>query len=179
MHSRVRLAVAAAVALVLALTGCAGTVTLSPAASANDPSCASITVRLPSELGEGLELRRTDAQATGAWGDPSAVILRCGVTPPGPTTQTCLRVDGIDWLVDSTDAPNYIFTTFGRVPATEVIIDSSRASGEVVLTGLAAAVGAVPVDSGCVSYDDASSFAASASTQATTPSTGTGTGTSN
>lgn len=151
---------------IVALTGCAGTVALSPAASANDPNCASIIVRLPSDLGDGLELRRTDAQATGAWGNPSAVILRCGVQVPGPTTQTCMRVDGIDWLVDGGDAPNYVFTTFGRVPATEVIIDSSRASGEAVLTALSSAIGSVQATGGCVSYDDASSRAASPSASA-------------
>lgn len=160
----------AAVGVLASLTGCAGTVTLSPAASANDPDCAAITVRLPDDVGDGLTLRRTDAQATGAWGDPSAVILRCGVSVPGPTTQTCVRVDGIDWLVDGTDAPDYVFTTFGRNPATEVIVDSSRASGEKVLGALASAIAAVPAAGGCVSYDDAASIAAEASASASASS---------
>ena len=43
--------------------------------------------RLP-ETVDGLERRETNAQATGAWGNPASVLLRCGVPTPGPTAST-------------------------------------------------------------------------------------------
>lgn len=158
-----RLGVVAASALLLtAVTGCSGVVALSAAASANDPGCAAIIVRLPEDLGDGLTLRQTDAQATAAWGDPSAVILRCGVTPPGPTTTPCVEADGVDWLVDDSQAPTYVFTTYGRTPATEVVVDSTRASGDVVLSALAGPVSQVEQQRTCVSLEDATAAQSSA-----------------
>lgn len=55
-----------------------------------------------------------------AWGDP-AIIARCGVSSPGPTTDECFTVDGIDWVgVPLSDG--YRFVTYGRSPAIEVLI---------------------------------------------------------
>lgn len=139
-----------AVALVLAaglslLAGCTSTVSMTPALDANDAACADVTVRLPGTVA-GESRRWTDAQATGAWGDPSAVLLTCGVEVPGPSTLVCQSVKGIDWIIDDTDAPNYRFTTFGRVPAVQVYLDYDRVSGQQVLTDLATAVGQLPTD---------------------------------
>ena len=72
-------------AALIALTGCAPTVTLEPAADAANPECAEVIVRLPDTV-DNNDYRHTDAQGTGAWGDPAAVLLRCGVPVPGPTT---------------------------------------------------------------------------------------------
>lgn len=55
-----------------------------------------------------------------AWGDP-AIIARCGVNTPGPTTDECFTVDGVDW-VGSTLSDGYRFVTYGRSPAIEVLI---------------------------------------------------------
>ncbi|SOE05195.1 hypothetical protein SAMN06295924_10820 [Rathayibacter rathayi NCPPB 2980 = VKM Ac-1601] len=52
-------------------------------------------------------------------------------------------MNGIDWISDDSDAPRYRFITFGRTPATEVIIDSEAISGSSVLVDLAPAVGAL------------------------------------
>ncbi|GAA5027899.1 DUF3515 domain-containing protein [Microbacterium fluvii] len=139
------LALVLAAALAATLTGCATTVSLTPAADANAAECADVTVRLPDTL-DGQPRRWTDAQATGAWGEPTAIILSCGVEPPGPTTLPCQTVDGVDWIVDDTDAPNYRFTTFGRVPAVEVYLDYDVASGQGALSGLSAAVKTLPTD---------------------------------
>lgn len=107
-----------------ALTGCAGTVSLEPAENANDPRCAAVGVRLPDTVA-GQDRRWTDAQATAAWGSPSAVILTCGVAEPGPSTLRCETVEGVDWLIDESrgDEDLYTFTTFGRTPAVEVFLD--------------------------------------------------------
>lgn len=144
----------AAVALASGLTGCATTVSMQPADDANDPRCADVSVRLPDTIA-GLERRWTDAQATGAWGDPSAVLLTCGVTPPGPTTLPCQSVDGVDWIIDDSEAPQYRFTTYGRTPAVQVYLDYDVVSGNEALQALSPIVGQLPVDAECVAREDA------------------------
>jgi hypothetical protein len=136
--------------LVLLLTGCAPVVALEPADDAANPLCAEVTVRLP-ETVANLAARETNAQATRAWGEPTAVILRCGVPVPAPTaTLPCITVDGVDWLRDDAKDPNFVFTTYGRDPAVEVIIDNRKASGVSTLTDLSYAVSAIPAKAGCV-----------------------------
>ncbi|WP_349899368.1 DUF3515 domain-containing protein [Parafrigoribacterium soli] len=132
---------AAALPLLLALSACAPTVALKPAADATNPKCADVIVHLPGSVAD-QSLRDTDAQATGAWGDPAAVILRCGVTPPGPTSSQCATVKGIDWVVDDTKKPVYTFTTYGRTPAVQVVVDSNLTNGQgtIVLDQLSNAI---------------------------------------
>lgn len=117
------------------LAACTPTVDLEPAEGANDPACAEVAVRLPDFVAEQPR-RWTDAQASGAWGDPSAILLRCGVTPPGPTEARCITLGGVDWIVDESRAPNYLVTTYGRVPAVEVFIDNELVSPNDALTEL-------------------------------------------
>ena len=134
--------------VLLALSGCASTVNLEPAESSNDPACAEVMVRLPSQLG-GLEERYTNAQATAAWGDPAAVLLRCGLEPVEVSTLPCVTAGGIDWLVDDALAPSYRFISYARYPAVEVIVDSDNASGITSLEGLSAAVAQLPATKAC------------------------------
>lgn len=142
-----RLLTLAAVGIVAAsgLTGCTSTVTMEPAPLANDPACAEITVRLPGEL-NGQARRWTDAQATGAWGDPAVILLSCGVEPPGPTTLPCQSVNGVDWIIDDADAPKYRVTTFGRTPALELYLDTEVVSSADVLDALSRIVDLLPAD---------------------------------
>lgn len=121
---------------------------MSPAPDANDPLCADVTVRLPDSV-DGEQRRWTDAQATGAWGDPASVLLACGVTPPGPSTLPCQTVSGVDWIIDDSDAPNYRFTTYGRTPAVEVYLDYDVVSGNEALQAVSNAVASLPVDAQC------------------------------
>jgi len=133
----------------LSATGCATTVNLEPADGSNDPLCAEVMVRLPSELG-GLTERYTNAQATAAWGDPAAVILRCGLDSVEISALPCVSAGGIDWLVDDSEAPNYRFISYARTPAVEVIVDSDNASGITSLESLAAAVSQLPATKACL-----------------------------
>jgi len=143
-------ALAPFVLLTTLLAGCAPTVALEPADDAINPICAEVSVRLPDTVGE-LPRRLTNAQATGAWGEPAAVILRCGVPSPAPTaTLPCITVEGIDWIRDDSNDPNFVFTTYGRTPAVEVIINGDEVSGLSALTDLAPAVGRLPVEGACV-----------------------------
>lgn len=132
------------------LTGCASTVSLEPAEDSNDPACADVTVRLPDEI-DGQTRRWTDAQATGAWGDPAAVLVTCGVMPPGPTEEKCITIGGVDWIVDETKAPKFLVTTYGRTPAVQVFYDNEIVSGNDVLDRLSTTVSQLPVDGECTS----------------------------
>ncbi len=94
------------------LAGCAAAAGVDAAPHATDPDCARVVLALPDELG-GLPRLDTTSQATAAWGTAQApVTLRCGVEPPGPTTQQCVTAESatgpsVDWLVvagDDTDA---------------------------------------------------------------------------
>ncbi|MEJ3404188.1 DUF3515 family protein [Rathayibacter sp. YIM 133350] len=152
LATRFALASAAALAA-LALSGCAAAVSLEPAADASSAACADVVVRLPQSVADQPE-RETDAQGTGAWGDPAAVLLRCGVPTPGPTTAACVNVNGVDWIEDDSDAPRYRFTTYGRTPAVEVILDYDEVSGATTLTDLAQAVSILPQDRKCTDVDD-------------------------
>lgn len=147
------LVAALAPALVLGLAACAPTVPMEPAPDATNPACADVIVRLPNAIGTA-EKRVTDAQATGAWGNPASILLRCGVPVPGPSTLLCATVKGIDWLRDASDAPNYVFTTYGRDPAVEVIVNGNEASGTDALIALSNAVGSIPATRACTNPDD-------------------------
>lgn len=149
----------AALPLVLAvafLSACTGTVPMKPAAHSNTVGCANITVRLPDSVA-GKAKRDTDAQATAAWGDPAVVLLRCGVTPIGPTTKPCVTVNGVDWVLETDPSAETIrYITFGRTPASEVVI--SHAAGGVsdaaVLPDLADAIASVKQTKKCLANAD-------------------------
>ncbi|MBF4551715.1 DUF3515 domain-containing protein [Pseudoclavibacter sp. RFBJ3] len=152
--SRIGSAVIATAASVVLLTACnSASVPMEPAPDAAAPECAEVSVRLPSTV-DGLELRLTNAQATGAWGTPAGVLLRCGVPTPGPTSEQCVSLSGIDWIVDDSQAPTYRFTSYGRTPAVEVVVDSDVASGTTVLVDLDDAVSRLPKTGACVGADD-------------------------
>ena len=140
-------------ALLGLLSGCAGTIALQPAEAANDPACAEVMVRVP-DVVAGLDRRSTNAQSTAAWGDPAAVILRCGLPDGGPSVLPCFTVDNVDWLRDDANNPNFTFVTYGRNPAVEVLIDSTAVSGTAVLSDLSIAVGTLEPLRVCVDATD-------------------------
>lgn len=134
----------------LLLSGCASTISLRPAAAANNPGCAAITVRLPQNI-DDLARRHTNAQGTAAWGDPATILLRCGVTPIGPTTKPCVTVNNVDWvLATDPSAQVSVYLTFGRIPETELIIDHSHGLSDAsVLPAMASAISAVHQTARC------------------------------
>lgn len=148
---RILTVVAAAGLLGAALAGCTSTVSMDAAEDAGNPLCADVTVRLPGTV-DGQERRWTDAQATGAWGNPSAaILLTCGVTPPGPTEARCITIGGVDWVVDESEAPKYRITTYGRTPAIEVYLDNEVVSSNDVLDRLGTIIsGTIPAETACV-----------------------------
>lgn len=150
---RILAAVIATISGVSLLSGCAGEVPLEAAENANDPACADVIVRLPARVAD-LDKRTTNAQATGAWGDPAGVLLYCGIEPMGPTTQECVNVNGVDWIVDDTRAPLYRFEAYGREPGLQVIVDSEKASGTAAVLDLSAVVKELPQVRQCTSVND-------------------------
>ena len=126
-------------ALPLLLTGCSATVVMPAAPLANDPGCAEVIVRLPSET-DGQAKRTTNSQSTAAWGEPVAITLTCGLETVMVSALPCITAGDVDWIVDDSDKPNYTFISFGRTPATAVTIDSTKSSGANVLEDLGQAV---------------------------------------
>jgi hypothetical protein len=151
-----RTGVASVLTLGLLLAGCAGIVPMEPAEDANNPLCAEVIVRLGDVA--GLPKRETNAQATGAWGEPASILLTCGLEPPAPTTLPCLEVNGVDWIIDDSLKPTYIFTTFGRTPAVQVALDSNVVSGSTVLADLALPVSSIPQERACTTLADIFEF---------------------
>lgn len=129
---------------------------MQPAIDANDPACADVIVRLPDTIGE-LERRGTNAQSTGAWGDPAAILLYCGIEPSGPTLDGCMTVNGVDWIMDDSNAPLFRFEAYGREPGLEVIIDSDLTSGTAIAE-LSAVVSQLPQPRQCTSPEDTLDF---------------------
>ncbi len=113
---------------------------------------------LPEEL-SGAERRSTNSQATAAWGDP-AIALRCGVSPPGPTTDRCISVTGadgtqVDWVMTplgEAAEDTWQFTTYGQVPAIEVTVPVDYAGDDATTTlvDLGAAVALTDQQRTCV-----------------------------
>ena len=157
-----RLALTAVILLGTALLGgCSTTVHLEPAEDADNPLCAEVSVGLQNVASIADKDRRwTDAQATGAWGDPgepSAIILRCGVAVPAPTSELqCVTLEGVDWLVDASDTPFLRLTTYGRDPAVQLYIDTGAVSSNDVISTrtLVGAVTAIPAEAKCTAPDE-------------------------
>ena len=131
-----------AAAVCFLLAGCSPIVSLTPAPQATAVACAGVIVRLPGQLGTAKK-RETDAQATAAWGEPVTVTLRCGVTGVAPSSQ-CTTFDGVDWKVQGVASgrpKQFVLTTYGRVPAVQVVLDPS-ANAQVVMPAVSDAVAA-------------------------------------
>jgi Protein of unknown function (DUF3515) len=130
-----RAVVALACALVVAptLAGCATPIVVDAAPYAADPDCARVMLAMPDDLG-GLSYHETTSQATAAYGDDYPIIVRCGVEPPGPTTDQCVTASSggteQDWLIVD-DGDTWRATAFGRSPAVELLVPKVRAQDAV------------------------------------------------
>ncbi|GAA3337510.1 hypothetical protein GCM10017714_04870 [Curtobacterium pusillum] len=119
------------IALAAGLTGCTNAVAMSPAPSANAAACAAAQVRLPAAVDTKFDLRNTNAQSTAAWGDPEVALYHCGVAVPTVSDLPCFSLSGVDWIRDDR-GKRIIYTTFGRSPAVQVVIDSTKTTNQVV-----------------------------------------------
>ncbi|WP_269047929.1 DUF3515 domain-containing protein [Paenarthrobacter sp. Z7-10] len=139
-------------AVSLVATACSAPIDVRPAAEAASPGCAALAAALPSTVA-GLQRRETTGQATAAWGSPAGVVLRCGVPAPGPTTEECTTVNGVDWIVHET-GDTMTLRTYGRTPATEVVMKVDDSHAGAVPIGLGPAVERIPAVHHCVGPGD-------------------------
>ncbi|CAL8898420.1 hypothetical protein KVA01_19480 [Kocuria varians] len=139
----------------LALTGCGATVTVDGAPDAANPACAPVMLAMPGSVSD-LDQRETSSQGTTAYGDPSAMIVRCGVDEPGPTTDPCTNVNGVDWLISEVkdQKDQWRAVTYGRSPAVEVLFDGGRVPSSTALVDTGAAVQSIPQTHKCLSVKD-------------------------
>ncbi|OIH97099.1 MULTISPECIES: DUF3515 family protein [unclassified Curtobacterium] len=137
--------VGAVIALAAGLTGCTNTVGMTAAPSANAAACASAQVRLPTTVDGTLPLRNTNAQSTAAWGDPTAALWHCGVAVPTVSDLPCFSLGSVDWIRDDRGA-QIVYTTFGRSPAVQVVVDTAKTAGNQVLQDVGTAVSTLPTD---------------------------------
>lgn len=146
----------AAVATAVLVSGCATPVTLPAGPEASDPLCGEVIAGVPEEVA-GLERRRTTSQGTAAWGEGADVVaLRCGVVPPGPTTELCQSVTDdtgreIDWIVTETDEL-LTYTTYGRTPAVDVTVPRGLLGDQpsAAVLDLAGVVDPLPQHAACL-----------------------------
>ncbi|MFJ1865833.1 DUF3515 family protein [Streptomyces sp. NPDC088097] len=88
---------------------------------AHDSPCDDVVARLPQVL-IGRERDSVAGAGTAGWGDGS-IVLRCGVEPLAPTINTCMNVNGFDWVLDDERAKKseeWVFTTYDREPAVAI-----------------------------------------------------------
>jgi hypothetical protein len=109
----------------------------------SDPVCRKAAAAWPATV-SGRETVTTDPvdPAVHAWGDP-AIVARCGVVAPGPTTDECLTVNGVDWVATPL-SDGTRFVTYGRDPAIEVLIPKSDVPEGSLLPAFTTSAQALP-----------------------------------
>jgi hypothetical protein len=125
VHGGPRLRTALLLLLAAALLGaCSRGVPVTVPGRGSDPVCVKAGSAWPASV-SGRESIATDpaGPAVHAWGDP-AIVARCGVATPGPTTDDCVTVNGVDWVATPL-SDGTRFVTYGRDPAIEVLIPKS------------------------------------------------------
>lgn len=133
---------------VTALTGCSTTpVEATPAAHADTKACTTAAAHWPTKVASAQPYPvTTPSAAVRAWGSSTsnAVIARCGVDSPGPTTDACIQVDDVDWIQSQVQG-GYRFVTYGRAPAIEVLIPTAASSTPgLLLPAFTSAVHTIP-----------------------------------
>ena len=127
----------------LLTAGCSRAVGVSVPARGSDPACTAAAAVWPPDV-SGRTPVSTDptSPAVRAYGDP-AVVARCGVPTPGPTTDDCLTVNGVDWVATPlTDGTRFV--TYGRDPAIEVLVPKGPVPEGSLLPVFTASAQALP-----------------------------------
>lgn len=155
-----RAGAAALAAIVLVGASACGSVSVPAGPDAADPACAPIVLDAPQSL-LGQQRHETTSQGTLAWGSgDDAIVLRCGVRPPGPTTDACTRLEdssgtSVDWIVREENGI-VTFTTFGRTPAVDITVPRKVAPDQpsAAPLELAGLIAPLPVKAQCVGPGD-------------------------
>jgi hypothetical protein len=133
---------------VLLTAACSTAVEVQPAPHADDPACRSVP--WPGDVSGRTRVETTTTSASvAAWGDP-AIIARCGFDEVPPTTEDCVTVDGVDWVVRALTNGSAA-TTFGTDPAIEVLVPQSYGPAPLQLPAFTAAARTLPrTDRRCI-----------------------------
>jgi uncharacterized protein DUF3515 len=127
------------------LSACSRAVDVTAPVQADSPACVAAGDRWPATVaGQERVETSADNDAVAAWGEP-AVIARCGLAALGPTTDECLDVDGVDWVIRQL-SDGAAFTTFGRDPAIEVLVPRAYAPEPLLLPAFGEAARALPAN---------------------------------
>ncbi|SER68573.1 Protein of unknown function [Pedococcus cremeus] len=130
---------------VVLLTGCSSAVEVTAPPQAGSPACTAAASHWPTTVsGQDRVETTAGSDAVAAWGDPP-VIARCGLSALAPTTEQCLDVNGVDWVVRKA-SDGAVFTTFGRDPAIEVLVPNAYAPEPLLLPAFGAAAKALPAN---------------------------------
>lgn len=110
----------------LAVGGCSvPPIEATPPAHAKSAECEQAVKKWPKQV-SGLNPYpvTTPSNAVRAWGKRPelAIIARCGVPSPKPTTDACIDVDGVDWVQTPLGKDGYKYVTYGRTPGVEVLV---------------------------------------------------------
>ncbi len=133
----------AAGVITLSLAGCSRAVSVTLPPQASDPACTAAAAAWPADVsGRAVVATDPSAPAVRAWGDP-AIVARCGVATPGPSTDDCLTVDDVDWVATPL-SDGTRFVTYGRGPAIEVLVPKGPAPEGSLLPAFSAAARALP-----------------------------------
>lgn len=158
MDRRKRALLAGLGVLALAATAAhalSGARSVEPGPFAGDPHCGLVLAGLPGRL-LGKERDSVTGSGAASWGG-GAVVLRCGVEPPAPTTDTCMDVNGTDWVLDEERAGRggpRVLTTYGRAPAVEIaFMEGDLLAGDALVV-IDRAVRDIPQRSKCIGLGD-------------------------
>ncbi len=133
------------------------TYAVDPGPFADDPLCADVMAGVPESL-LGKDRDRVTGAGAAAWGDAS-IVMRCGVAPPSPTTNLCMTVNGVDWVLNEARANRdgvKVLRTYGRTPSVEVTFNDTGQLVGGVLVVLNGSLEDLPQKSECLNLSDTS-----------------------
>jgi hypothetical protein len=102
-----------------------------------DASCPALMGQLPLELaGEQSRPVDSDSPYAYAWGEPP-VVLVCGVERPATLepTSPLIQVNGVNWLVDTSDPDSIVWTAVDRPVYVQVTVSADTDSAPVTALG--------------------------------------------
>ena len=102
-----------------------------------DAHCPALMGALPLELaGEPSRPVQSDTPYAYAWGEPP-VVLVCGVERPATLepTSPLIQVNGVNWLVDTSDPDRIVWTAVDRPVYVQVTVSADTDSAPVTALG--------------------------------------------
>lgn len=122
----------------------ATTVQVVDASGAATPACQKVSAQWPATVAGASRRATTGSTASVAFGDP-AIVVRCGVPALAPTSDECVDVSGVSWVVHPLSDGSRL-TTYGTDPAIELLVPSSYGSAPLVAADLGAVAHLLPTN---------------------------------